>query len=121
MTSREHLRLELRTLRWTVRCYLSIRRQLRSVRVDEIHVPERPAVPNNAKHLSNLFMRLVVRNCLVGALIRQEWYRAQGMRKAVVIGVRPPDRDFQAHAWLEGDDPTADGYRYEELTRLPAR
>lgn len=55
--------------------------------------------------------------CLEGALVLQAWFAAQGIRRAVVIGVAGSTSDFSAHAWLEGDTPG----EFEELLRLPAR
>jgi hypothetical protein len=115
-----HLRAELRALLWAIRCSVVVRRQLHTTSMAEIRLPPRPPVPNNAKHLPMLFLKLVERNCLVRAFIRQEWYAGQGVARTLVIGVRSPKERFGAHAWLEGDpDSWSEGY--QELARFPSR
>jgi len=58
--------------------------------------------------------------CLVRAAVRQAWDAAHGRRRDLIIGVRSPGADFQAHAWLDGDPPChEDGFT--ELLRRPAR
>lgn len=56
--------------------------------------------------------------CLVRSLVLQRWLADHGEPVDLVIGVTPPSRGFQAHAWL--DRPEETGYEgYTELHRIP--
>ena len=56
--------------------------------------------------------------CLTRALVLQRWYASHGRRHDVVIGVAGPGTEFEAHAWLDGDE-TGAGDRFTELLRRP--
>jgi hypothetical protein len=47
--------------------------------------------------------------------VLQAWHAAQGRPRDLVIGVTAPSAGFQAHAWLDGENPGA----FEELLRRP--
>jgi hypothetical protein len=57
--------------------------------------------------------------CLTRALVLQRWYASHGRRDDVVIGVAAPGQEFEAHAWLGGDE-TCAGDGFTELLRRPA-
>jgi hypothetical protein len=109
---------ELRAAWWTVRAVRRARRALRRRGLNGFSVADPPQLPPEATRGVEAILRRMPPTCLERALVLQRWYARQGEPRDVVIGVRGPTRDFQAHAWLEGD-PVAT--RYEELMRVPAR
>ena len=111
--------MDLATLRaalWTVRALLQARRRLRRG-LDGRRVPPPPRLPRSAGRRVRGVLRRWPATCLERALVLQRWEAAHGSPRPVVIGVRGPAEEFQAHAWLEGEpDPVA--AEYHELTRL---
>lgn len=112
------IRREFRSLRWAIAAARAARRQVSDTAVDGIRLPPAPPVAEGAALLTHLFVRYGLRNCLIQSLVRQEWHRGHGRPRQLVIGVRAPRADFQAHAWLDGDAAsTHEGF--EELARFP--
>lgn len=56
--------------------------------------------------------------CLVRSLVLQAWDVAHGRPRDLLIGVTAPGAEFRAHAWLDGDCPSASA-GFEEITRRP--
>jgi len=57
--------------------------------------------------------------CLVESIVLQRWYAAHGEPRDLIVGVSDPTDEFRAHAWLDGEEPPADG-PFHELLRRPA-
>jgi hypothetical protein len=110
-------RVDLPTLRaawWTVRA------ARRAPRVGETRaLPRVPAVGIEAERGVNAVLRRRSDTCLTRARVRQAWLAAHGVKRDLVIGVRSPGEDFEAHAWLDGDPPSVHS-GYVELARRPA-
>jgi len=66
----------------------------------------------------NAILRRTRYTCLERAVVLQAWAAAHGDQRDVIIGVSSP-ADFGAHAWLDGDPPSADG-GFLEIVRHPA-
>lgn len=79
-------------------------------------LPRVPSVRRSADRGVAAVLRRGSYSCLVRALVRQRWYAGRGERRDVVIGVSPPARGFEAHAWLEGEAP-CHGPTFTELWR----
>lgn len=104
---------------WARRAVREARRQLRDRRLSEIAVAAPPGLPASADYGVHAVLRRLPSTCLERAVVLQRWRAAQGESRAIVIGVKRGDRDFLAHAWVEGEsDPLAAAY--EELMRVPA-
>lgn len=82
-------------------------------------VPPPPPLPAEARGAVASVLRRMHATCLVEALVLQAWDAAHGRPRDVVIGVTGA-KDFQAHAWLDGD-PATSTTRFTELVRVPAR
>ena len=87
--------------------------------VEDVRVPPVPAVPPEAERGVNAALHRTGSACLVKSVVRQRWYAAHGEARDLVIGVTAPKNGFEAHAWLEGDDP-ASYAGFHELRRVPA-
>lgn len=59
--------------------------------------------------------------CLERSLVLQRWFTDHGHDLDLVIGVRRAAAGVQAHAWLEGTQPSLQGedVTYDDLVRLP--
>jgi hypothetical protein len=107
----------LRAAFWALRAVGTARRQLRRDGLNRIELPSPPRVPESASRGVQAALRRQPATCLERALVLQRWYAAQGRPHDVVIGVAGSSETFEAHAWLEGEDPGRD---YLELSRVPA-
>lgn len=81
-------------------------------------VPDPPRLPPRAVRGVESVLRRRRHTCLEGAMVRQRWYAAHGVRRDVVIAVTAPEKGFKAHAWLDlsGRPPVADSWH--EIKRL---
>jgi hypothetical protein len=116
------LRSRLRTLlaaAWTLRAAMSARRQLAAGKMPPLDLPRVPGVPESAVWGVQAVLRPRLFTCLVRASVRQSWHAAHGQRRDLIIGVKAPGPDFEAHAWLDGDDP-GPARDYHELMRRAA-
>ncbi len=109
----------LRAALWTVITLISIRRQLRRGRVDQVTLRCPPSLPPTASRGVYGVLRRRRNSCLERALLLQAWYASQAHRRDVVIGVTAP-QDFMAHAWLEGEVQCHD-VSFHEILHLPPR
>ena len=110
----------LRAAWWGIRSVFLARLQLKKGRAPEqVRVPAVPPVPPQAERAVNAALHRTGSACLVKSVVRQRWYAAQGDPRDLVIGVTAPRSGFEAHAWLEGDDP-ASYAGFHELRRVPA-
>ena len=110
----------VRAAAWALRAAIAARRQLAGGQMPPLDLPPVPELPDSSTWTVNFVLDKAMFTCLVRATVRQAWHAAHGWQRDLVIGVRPPDSDFEAHAWLEGDDPrAAEGY-YELTRRGPA-
>jgi Transglutaminase-like superfamily len=111
---------KIRASYWSVRAIRQARRQLGSGGLDAIRLKPPPNLPPDAERAVRAPFRLWGQTCLVHAAVLQEWFASQGEYRDIVIGVKAPNSDFQAHAWLDGDPPChSEGF--EELLRRPSR
>ncbi len=80
--------------------------------------PQLPPVPAPAsgRRAVEGVLRVTRRSCLERTLVMQAWHSAAGSDRDIVVGVRGPTDRFEAHAWLDGEDPGD----FAELTRYPA-
>jgi len=109
----------MRAAVWTVRAAHAARARLAEGGLDALALPRPPELPRGTGRTVERAIRIASRNCLVRAAVRQAWHAARGRERAIVIGVTAPSRGFRAHAWLEGDPPSASrGFR--EIARRPA-
>jgi len=90
---------------WAARAVRRARRQLSRGGVDSLDLPPSPAVPPEAVRGVHMVINRLGATCLVDAAVRQRWHADHGQERALIIGVTAPARGFEAHAWLEGDDP----------------
>lgn len=104
---------------WALRAATSARRQLAAGRMPPLDLPRVPRLPDSAVWGVHAALRPRLFTCLVRASVRQAWHSAHGWQRDLVIGVTAPGPHFQAHAWLDGDDPGAAG-TYHELARRAA-
>lgn len=110
---------ELRAAWWAYRCLRNARTRLAAGHTDVRVAP--PVLPAAAVRGVDALLRRARPTCLEAALVRQRWFRAQGVPRDVVIGVTAPSEGFAAHAWLEEPGEAADGQQqWRELTRLSA-
>ncbi len=108
----------LRAAWWTVRALRRARSGLRSDGLARVDLPAVPAVGDEAQRGVAAVLRRCSNTCLEQATVRQAWHAAHGRHRDVIIGVKAPKEDFGAHAWLEGDPPSA-AEGFSELTRRP--
>lgn len=107
----------LRAALWALRAVTTARRQLRRTGINRVELPEPPCVPEGAFRGVQAALRRQPASCLERALVLQRWHAAHGRPHDVVIGVAGSSEAFEAHAWLDGEDP---GREYRELSRVPA-
>ena len=110
---------DLRAASWAVGAARQARRVLSEGGLDDLVLAPPPPLPARAGRGVSLAVRVVARNCLVRAAVRQAWYAAHGRPIDLVIGVTAPAEGFKAHAWLDGD-PDGEAAGFRELTRRPA-
>ncbi len=111
---------ELRAACWASRALREARGKLAAGRLCDVELTAPANVPASGGRGVEAVLRLRRHTCLEGALVRQSWLAAHGVRRAVVIGVGPASDDFLAHAWLDGEDDVL-AARFSELTRLLPR
>jgi hypothetical protein len=104
----------LRASWWTFCAVRSVRRQLRSGRLEDVVLAPPPSLSDPAGRGVDAALRRMAASCLERSLVLQRWLATHGERRDVVIGVRAPSTGFRAHAWLDGE-PAGD---FDELLRL---
>ena len=109
----------IRAAGWAYRAYLKAKKDVAVNGLEGGDLPQVPKLPPQALRGVEGVLRRVEATCLVGALVRQAWFSAQGDPRDLIVGVTAPSSGFKAHAWLEGDPPCHEGF--EELTRRSAR
>ena len=115
-------RFDLASLRaafWTWRSARYATRAVKRRALDPIALPRVPSIPPSASRGVVAVLRRRSDTCLVRAVVRQAWLKAHGDRRELIIGVKPPSKGFEAHAWLAGDDP-CHNEGFTELLRRPA-
>jgi hypothetical protein len=98
------VRDRIATARWTLSALRAVRSRLTEQGLDAASAPPAPVVRAAAEKTMLHMLRLSRETCLVKSLVRQSWYMAHGDERDLVIGITVPAEDFEAHAWLEGDD-----------------
>lgn len=116
--TRSAIRERVVALRWTRAALRQVRRDLDAGGLDGLSPVRVPQLSPDLERAVLGVLRLSRETCLVKAVVRQSWYAAHGDERTLVIGVTPPGDDFEAHAWLDGDDP-AGSNGYTELVRRP--
>jgi hypothetical protein len=107
----------IRAALWALQAARAARLSLRRGGLKTVALPPPPALDAGAGRGVDAALRRTRYSCLERALVRQAWAVAHGQGREVVIGVTGVD-DFGAHAWLDGDPPTAStGFR--EIMRYP--
>jgi hypothetical protein len=82
-------------------------------------VPPPPRLPANAGIGMDAVLARLEATCLEGAVVRQRWLAAHGIRRDLVIALPPHGFGATpAHAWVDGVDQVAGDY--VELYRRPA-
>jgi hypothetical protein len=109
---------ELRAAWWAFRCVRDVRRRLAAGHMHVDAAP--PSLPATAVRGVEAVLRRTHATCLEAALVRQQWLRAQGVMRDVVIGVTAPKDGFIAHAWLAAPGETLPSAPWHDLTRFPA-
>lgn len=102
-----------RTVIWALREGHKARRGIRKQGMSPPPRISPPPYPDLGYRAVELALKLTRRTCLERALIIQAWYAAAGYEREILIGVKGPSRDFEAHAWLEGEHASD----YQELAR----
>lgn len=109
----------LRAAWWAYRALGQARRTLRRDGFEGVALSAPPSLPDSATRGVLAALRRQPSTCLERALVLQRWYAAQGSPRDVVIAVKGPSRQFEAHAWLDGEH-DAGAETFSELMRLPA-
>jgi len=107
----------LRAAWWALRALAVARRKLRAGALRDVTLPAPPPLAPRGKRGVEAVLRRRPHSCLERSLVLQRWLAAQGEPRDVVIAVTS-SRDFQAHAWLDGDPAPVATPRFEELLRL---
>ena len=107
----------LRAAWWARGALRATRRDLARGAVEGIGPAPPPDLPPAAIRGVEALLRRRRHSCLEGAVVRQHWLAAHGIRRDVVIGVTAPSDGFAAHAWL-GDEETPVVGGFHELRRL---
>src|SRR6266576_3187187 len=85
-------------------------RRLRKHGLDSaLPLPPPPALPREAERGVRAALRRTEDTCLVESIVLQRWFAAHGEPRDLIVGVSDPTDEFRAHAWLDGDEPHADG------------
>lgn len=110
----------MRAALWALRAARRAGRSLRSGGLDAaLIVPSPPSLPAEAERGVRAALARLGQPCLVRSIVLQRWLAAHGDRRDLIIGVKRPDEQFGAHAWLEGE-PSHGGGPFHELLRRPA-
>jgi transglutaminase superfamily protein len=120
--SRLHRAPDLPTLRlacWAWRAIRAARQGVRRGGLSDIRLPPVPGAGERAGRGVRAVLDRSNASCLVRALVLQAWEASRGRPRDLVIGVTAPSDDFEAHAWLDGDEPPT-GRPFSELVRQPA-
>lgn len=104
----------IRAAAWALRAAGSARRSMRDGGLATLALPRVPELEATAGRGVDAALRRTRYTCLERAVVRQAWAAAHGERRDVIIGVSSPG-DFGAHAWLDGDPPSAGGGFHEIL------
>lgn len=109
---------ELRAAFWTLRAATRARRDVARGGIEAVSLPRVPPVGMQASRGVVGVLRRTSHTCLVQATVRQAWLAAHGQRRDLIIGVKGPAAELEAHAWIDGDPPChSEGFR--ELHRRP--
>jgi len=109
----------LRAAGWALRAARQARRSMRAGGIATLALPPVPDLSASAGVGVEAALRRTRYTCLERAVVRQAWAAAHGRPRDVIIGVTGPGDEFGAHAWLEGDPPSAGG-GFHEILRHPA-
>jgi hypothetical protein len=110
----------LRGAAWALRALRSVRTQVGHSGLSASNrLPPPPQLPPGAVRGVNAVLRRRRASCLERSLVLQTWLASRGERRDLVIGVTPPDDQFQAHAWLEGEEQCHEE-EFHHLIRRPA-
>jgi transglutaminase superfamily protein len=111
---------DLRAALWAARALRQARRRLAEGQTRQIRLHPPPTLPASAVRGVEAILRRRRHTCLEGALVRQRWLAAHGVKCDVVIGVTAPSAGFSAHAWLDRGDAPAPARPHVEIARLAA-
>ena len=87
----------------------------------DVTLPSPPPLEPKAIRGVRLAFRLSRDSCLIESLVLQEWHRAHGTNRDLIVGVGGSAEDFKAHAWLDGEEPSAEAEFVELLRRRVPR
>lgn len=105
---------------WALRAARRVRRGLRRGGLDTaLALPSPPPLPAGAERGVRAALARLGHTCLVESIVLQKWFAAQGDRRDLIVGVKRPSEEFEAHAWLEGEPSHGDG-PFHEILRRPA-
>ena len=110
----------LRAAWWTHRALRRVHDDLQANGLDFCPPPPPPSLPERARRGVLAVLRRRESTCLERAIVLQRWHAAHGQNRDVIIAVKGPTVDFEAHAWLDGE-PDGDVGSFTELMRLPPR
>jgi hypothetical protein len=110
----------LRAAWWAVRTARRTRRKLRAEGLESaLAPPPPPELPAAAERGVQAALHRRRHTCLERSIVMQTWLSAHGERRDLIVGVKRPGDEFEAHAWLEGEPAHGDG-PFHELLRRPA-
>ncbi len=109
----------LRAMWWANRALGQIRRELRRGKLEQLRVTPVPRLPRDAARGLATVLRRRKPTCLEEALLIQRWKAAQDEPVDVIVGVKPGEELFRAHAWIDGDEAVEEGFA--ELFRVSPR
>ncbi len=92
-----------RTLFWSMRMVVRVRKQLPYKPFGEVLLSGPPASDPLSRSAMNAGLRLRRATCLEQALLRQRFDAANGLQRTLIIAVTNPADGFRAHSWLEGE------------------
>ncbi len=118
MTRRLPRLCELRAAWWAFRALRAARGGLAAGELVAVPMPAPASLPSAAVRGVEVVLRRRRHTCLEGALVRQRWLAAHGVRRDVVVGVTAPSTGFEAHAWVDGPVGPCTPAPWHELTRL---
>ncbi len=107
-----------RSIWWARRAARRVQADLAIVGLDGLEVAPPPALPRGCRRWVVAVLRARQDTCLVRSVVLQAWDAAHGRPRDLIIGVTAPGRDFQAHAWLDGEPERASA-GFSEFTRRP--
>jgi hypothetical protein len=106
----------LRAMLWANRALGQIRRQLKRGELQSLEVAPAPRLPRTAALGVSEVLRRRRTTCLEEVLVIQRWKAAQNEPVDVIVGIKPGEDLFRAHAWIDGDGTVEEGF--EELFRV---